>query len=64
MLFTWDTTNLCVVFRWWHVRTTPGLVFSLLAIVALAAGYEALRAASRRHEIAVADYVDSQPSES
>lgn len=63
MIFTWDTTNLCVVFSWWHIRTTPGLVFSLLAIVMLAAGYEALRAASRRYEVAVVKRVDSQPSE-
>ncbi|KAI9745319.1 MAG: hypothetical protein M1818_001599 [Claussenomyces sp. TS43310] len=50
MLFTWDTTNLCLVFRWWHVRSTAGLLFSLLAVVLLAAGYEALREASRRYE--------------
>lgn len=50
MLFTWDTTNLCVVFRWWHIRSTPGLLFSLLAIIALAAGYECLRSFSRRFE--------------
>lgn len=50
MLFTWDTTNLCVVFRWWHIRSTPGLLISLLAIVALAAGYEGLRSLSRRFE--------------
>ena len=50
MLFTWDTTNLCVIFRWWHIRSTPGLLFSLLAIIALAAGYECLRSFSRRFE--------------
>lgn len=50
MLFTWDTTNLCLVFRWWHVRTTAGLIFSLLAVILIAAGYEALREASRRYE--------------
>jgi copper transporter 1 len=50
MLFTWDITNLCIVFRWWHVRSTPGLLLSLLAVVAIAAGYEALRAQSRRFE--------------
>lgn len=43
MLFTWDTTDLCVVFRWWHVRTNPGLVLTLLTIIALSAGYEYLR---------------------
>ncbi|KAI1253082.1 hypothetical protein MGN70_005290 [Eutypa lata] len=50
MLFTWDTTNLCIVFRQWHVRGTASLIFSLLAIVAICAGYEALREATRRYE--------------
>jgi len=50
MLFTWDTNNLCIVFRWWHIRSTPGLIISLLAVVALGAAYEALRSASRRYE--------------
>jgi copper transporter 1 len=62
MLFTWDTTNLCIVFKQWHVRTTPGLIFSLLAVVALGAGYEALREASRRYEIAVNKRLDTIPS--
>lgn len=43
MLFTWDTTDLCVVFKWWHVRTQTGLMLTLAAIVALSAGYEYLR---------------------
>ncbi|PHH86943.1 hypothetical protein CDD83_9558 [Cordyceps sp. RAO-2017] len=50
MLFTWDTTNLCIVFRQWHVRSTAALVFSLVAVVLLAMLYEALRALSRRYE--------------
>ncbi|EQK97555.1 Ctr copper transporter [Ophiocordyceps sinensis CO18] len=50
MLFTWDTTNLCIVFRQWHVRSTVSLVFSLVAIVLLAMVYEALRSLSRRFE--------------
>ncbi|KAM4054955.1 ctr copper transporter family protein [Hirsutella rhossiliensis] len=50
MLFTWDTTNLCIVFRQWHVRSTTSLVFSLIAIVLLAMVYEALRSLSRRFE--------------
>ncbi|KAK1512956.1 ctr copper transporter [Colletotrichum tamarilloi] len=61
MLFTWDTKNLCIVFRQWHVRSTSGLVISLLLVVALAAGYEALRAASRRYENSVNKRVDSLP---
>ncbi|KAH8202643.1 hypothetical protein TruAng_003244 [Truncatella angustata] len=50
MLFTWDSTNLCIVFRSWHVRGTASLVFSLLAIVAICVGYEAVREATRRYE--------------
>ncbi|KAI0176753.1 CTR2 long splice variant [Pestalotiopsis sp. NC0098] len=50
MLFTWDSTNLCIIFKSWHVRGTASLVFSLLAIVAVCVGYEALREATRRYE--------------
>jgi hypothetical protein len=62
MLFTWDTTNLCIVFRWWHIRTTPGLIFSLLAVVALTAAYEALRSLSRRYESFAARKEEETPS--
>ncbi|KAI0537418.1 Ctr copper transporter family-domain-containing protein [Xylaria digitata] len=51
MLFTWDTTNLCIVFRQWHVTGSASLVFSLLAIVAICAGYEALREGTRKYEL-------------
>jgi copper transporter 1 len=50
MLFTWNTENLCIIFRWWHIRDFATLLFSLVAIVLLTAGYEALREASRRYE--------------
>jgi hypothetical protein len=50
MLFTWDTTDLCIVFHDWHVTGTGSLIVSLLAIVLLTAGYEAVREASRRYE--------------
>jgi len=63
MLFTWNTKNLCLVFEWWHVRTTPGLIFSLLAVVALAAGYEALRKVSRTYEASVAKKASELPNE-
>lgn len=62
MLFTWDTNNLCIVFRQWHIRSTSSLVLSLVLVVALTAGYEALRAASRRYEAAVNKRLDSLPS--
>jgi hypothetical protein len=50
MLFTWDTTDLCIVFRGWRITGTGSLIVSLLAIVLLTAGYEAIREASRRYE--------------
>lgn len=63
MLFTWDTTNLCIVFRQWHIRGTGSLVISLLAIVAITAGYEALRAAARRYDERTTRHPDALPSE-
>ncbi|UPX11514.1 copper transpport protein [Ascochyta rabiei] len=50
MLFTWDTTDLCVVFRSWHISGTFSLIVALVGIVLLTAGYEAVREASRRYE--------------
>ncbi|KAH6638312.1 Ctr copper transporter family-domain-containing protein [Boeremia exigua] len=50
MLFTWDTTDLCIVFRSWHVSGTFSLIVALIGIVLLTAGYEAVREASRRYE--------------
>jgi hypothetical protein len=50
MLFTWDTTNLCIVFHGWRITNTGSLIVSLLAIVLMTAGYEAVREASRRYE--------------
>lgn len=61
MLFTWDTTNLCIVFRQWHVRSTPGLIVSLAAVVLLAMGYEALRALSRTYEDAINQRLSVMP---
>ncbi|KAJ4010668.1 copper transpport protein [Fusarium irregulare] len=62
MLFTWDTTNLCIVFRQWHVRSTTSLLFSLVAVILLAMGYEALRSLSRRYEQALDNRVRAAPS--
>jgi len=50
MLFTWDTTNLCIVFRGWRIDGTISLIVSLIAIILLTAGYEAVREMSRRYE--------------
>ena len=51
MLFTWSTKDLCIVFEGWHINGTGSLIFSLLAIVLLTAGYEAVREISRRYDI-------------
>lgn len=61
MLFTWDTKNLCIVFRQWHIRSTSSLVFSLVAVILLAVGYEALRSLSRRYEEALDKRVRATP---
>jgi copper transporter 1 len=50
MLFTWDTTNLCVVFRWWHVRGPWSLLFTLLGVVVLGMSYEVLRHVARKYD--------------
>ncbi|KAM0819600.1 putative Copper transport protein [Seiridium cardinale] len=61
MLFTWDPTNLCIIFRGWHIRGTASLIFSLLAIVAIGVGYEALREATRRYEAWVNQRQETAP---
>jgi copper transporter 1 len=50
MLFTWDTEDLCVVFRWWHVRGPWSLFFTLLGVVALGISYEFLRHIARKYD--------------
>lgn len=50
MLFTWSTKDLCIVFKQWRITGTASLLFSLLAIVLLCAGYEFVRAFSTRYE--------------
>ncbi|KAM3419531.1 Copper transport protein [Cercospora zeina] len=51
MLFTWDTSNLCIVFSSWRISSAGSLIWSLAAVVALTAGYEAVREASRKYEL-------------
>lgn len=43
MLFTLDPNNLCVVFKWWHVRNYLDLLLTIIAIIILSAGYEFVR---------------------
>lgn len=50
MLFTWDTNNLCIIFSSWRVTGLWSLLISLVAIMALTAGYEAVREAARQYE--------------
>lgn len=50
MLFTWSTENLCIVFSSWRITSTVSLIFSLLAVMALTAGYEAVREVARKYE--------------
>jgi Ctr copper transporter family len=63
MLFTWSTKDLCIVFRSWRVDGVLSLLLSLAAIVALGAGYEAVRELSRRYDASVAaSRIDASPS--
>lgn len=50
MLFNWDTTGLCIITSSWHVRGTVSLIASLLGVILLTAGYEAIRELSRQYE--------------
>ncbi|TPX22976.1 hypothetical protein DIZ76_014858 [Coccidioides immitis] len=50
MLFTWSTKNLCLVFRQWRVTGPVSLLFSLVGVILLTAGYEAVRELTRRYE--------------
>ena len=59
MLFTWDTENLCIVFPSWRVTGTFSLIWSLIAVVLLTAGYEAIREVSRRYEARLEDSLKS-----
>lgn len=47
MIFNWDTKGMCVVFPWWHVKTHLGMVLTVIAVVAISAGYEYVRKLSR-----------------
>ena len=62
MLFTWDTTNLCIIFHWWHITSTLTLLISLVAIAILTAGYEVVREVSRKYESSSAEYANTLPS--
>jgi copper transporter 1 len=61
MLFTWNYQNVCVVFRQWHISSPLSLIISLLGIVAIVAGYEALREAIRQFEARTAKRIEGAP---
>jgi copper transporter 1 len=64
MLFTWNYQNVCVVFRQWHISSPLSLIISLLGIVAIVAGYEALREAIRQFEARTAKRIEGAPRKS
>jgi hypothetical protein len=64
MLFTWDTENLCIVFKSWRVTSTMSLLWSLLGVMLLTAGYELIREISRRYEAKIQREIDDMPSKS
>ncbi|CAR21721.1 low-affinity Cu transporter [Lachancea thermotolerans CBS 6340] len=43
MLFTWNYKNTCVVFKWWHIRTLPHLLLSMIVVAASAYLYEYMK---------------------
>ncbi|KAI5951339.1 CTR2 [Candida jiufengensis] len=43
MLFTWDWHNVCIVYKWWHIKTFPGFIISLIAVTLLASLYELIK---------------------
>ncbi|KAF1814025.1 Ctr copper transporter [Eremomyces bilateralis CBS 781.70] len=50
MLFTWDTNNLCIIFKSWRVHNTASLIGALVGVILLTAGYELVRELARRYE--------------
>lgn len=62
MLFNWDTTNLCIVFRSWHIRGTLSFLISMIAISLIVAGFEALRAYTSAYSAKVSRDQEVLPS--
>ncbi|KAK9327416.1 Ctr copper transporter family-domain-containing protein [Lipomyces starkeyi] len=63
MIFTWDPTDVCVVFEWWHIRGPGTLIASLFGIIVLGIGFEYLRTLSSAPVIAATD-IDEFDSDS
>lgn len=69
MLFTWSPKNLCVVFKWWHVRSQFDFILTFVAVVLLGMGYEYIKSlASKVDELSGANkqpsLLDSSPTNS
>ncbi|KAM3122686.1 hypothetical protein ACQ2H7_004110 [Candidozyma auris] len=55
MIFTWDWQNTCVVYKWWHVKTMPGFLATMVALAIFSMLFEYCRAWSaawRRRQVA------------
>ncbi|KAK9353457.1 Ctr copper transporter family-domain-containing protein [Lipomyces doorenjongii] len=63
MIFTWDPTDVCVVFEWWHIRGPGTLIASLVGIIVLGIGFEYLRTLTSAPVIATTD-IDEFDSDS
>lgn len=63
MLFTWETNNLCIVFKSWRITSTMSLIWSLVGVMLLTAGYELVREMSRRYEAKVQREIDDMPND-
>lgn len=50
MTFHWNAENLCIIFSRWRITSTVTLLLSLLAVAALTAGYEYVRAAATAYD--------------
>ncbi|KAK9311875.1 Ctr copper transporter family-domain-containing protein [Lipomyces starkeyi] len=64
MVFTWDPTDVCVVFQWWHIRGPSTFIASLVGIVLLGAGYEYLRTLTYPQLIPRSDVIELDSNDS
>ncbi|KAF8634742.1 hypothetical protein AX17_004112 [Amanita inopinata Kibby_2008] len=57
MLWNTDIINTCIVFRSWHISSTPSFIFSFIIIVLIGVFYEYLRLLQRRVDIYIAQAI-------
>lgn len=62
MLFTWDYTNTCVIFKWWHIRGFSSFLLSFLAIIIISMFYEFSRYSISMWEAKTATRLDELSS--